>query len=247
MVTNSDKKTISETTLDTIRDLKLYQYKEGYRFSIDAVLLYSFATVPRAGRIADLGAGSGVVGLLLARKYPKASVTLVEIQESLYMLARRNIEANRLEDRVRALKLDIKDLAATDLSGLDMVVANPPFRRPLAGRLSSGRERAVARHELRLTLPALLEAASRLLKTRGRLFLVHHPERIAEIVGEMKRTGLEPKRLRFVHGSKNAEARILLVEAVKQGSPGLKVDPPLFVYEDDGKTYTREVRNMYGI
>lgn len=236
-----------ETTLDSIRDIRLYQHREGYRFSLDAVLLFSFVRVRKAVSIADLGAGSGVVGLLLARKYPGARVALVELQESLCRLIERNIVLNGLGDRVYAVNKDIRKLLPGDLHGLDVVVSNPPFRRPLSGRLSRGEERAVARHELELSLGGLLRAAAGILRSRGRFFLVHHPERLAELMEGLGRVRLEPKRLRFVHGKKDAEARMLLVEAVKQGSPGLRVEPPLFVYEEDGRTYSREVRGYFDV
>lgn len=236
-----------ETTLDSIRDIRLYQHREGYRFSLDAVLLFSFVRVRKAVSIADLGAGSGVVGLLLARKYPGARVVLVELQESLCRLIDRNIILNGLGDRVYAINKDIRKLLPGDLHGLDVVVSNPPFRRPLSGRLSRGEERAVARHELELNLGGLLRAAAGILRSRGRFFLVHHPERLAELMEGLGRVRLEPKRLRFVHGKKDAEARMLLVEAVKQGSPGLRVEPPLFVYEEDGRTYSREVRGYFDV
>jgi tRNA1Val (adenine37-N6)-methyltransferase len=240
------KKPSPETTLDTIGSIRLYQHRQGYRFSLDAVLLASFVNVPRARRIADLGAGSGVVGLLLAKKYPSAGVTLVEVQRGLHELSVRNVGLNGLEDRVCALRHDIRSLNEEILSRVDVVVSNPPFRRPASGRLSLGEERAVARHELLLTFGELAAAAKRTLGARGRFFLVHHPERVPEILHILREQGFQPKRLRFVHGTAAAEARILLLEAVRQGRAGMRVEPPLFVYEEDGKTYTREVRAMYG-
>lgn len=245
-VTDLEKGGYDSLTLDSIRDIRLYQRREGYRFSLDAVLLASFVSLKRAGSIADLGAGTGVVGLLLARRYPRARVIPVELQESLFALLEKNIELNGLQGRMEAVRRDIRKLRGGELGGIDVAVSNPPFRRPLAGRLSVGEERAVARHELTLTLRGLLRAASRVLKDRGRFFLVHHPERLAELLGELRKAGLEPKRLRFVHGRIDLEARMLLCEAAKNGRPGLKVERPLYVYEDDGRTYTREVRQMCG-
>ncbi len=232
-----------ETTLDTIVDIKLYQHQEGYRFSLDAVLLYSFVNVRAAHSIADLGAGSGVVGLLLARKYPKAHVTLVELQKGLYRLAQKNIKLNGLDERVETRLADIRE--PMGLNGLDLVVSNPPFRRPGTGRLSIGDERAVARHEIELTLPDLARAAASALKSRGRFCLVHLPERLPDVVDTLRNHRLEPKRVRFVHGRRNSEARIMLLEAVRHGKAGMKVESPLVVYEDDGKTYTSDVCGMY--
>jgi chaperonin GroEL len=233
------------TTLDGIRDIRVYQRSDGYRFSLDAVLLYSFVNLRKASRIADLGSGSGVVGLLLANKYAEAQVMLVEIQEILYGLSLRNITLNGLESRVEALKADIKDLSI-GAGEFDLVVSNPPFRKPLTGRISADTEKAIARHELALGIGDLAGASSRLLRNRGRCALVHHPLRLTELMDELRKARLEPKRLRFVHGKRDSEAKMVLLEAVRNGRPGLKVERPLFVYENDGE-YTAEVRRICGL
>jgi len=234
-----------ETTLDGIRDIRVYQNSSGYRFSVDALLLYSFVKVRQVSRIADLGTGSGIIGLLLARKYANATVLLVELQKSLYRLAEKNIRLNGLEDRVQAVCADIKEIKkAEPQMSFDLVVSNPPFRKPTSGRLSEGEEKAVARHELRLTFSELAEAASHLLKPRGRFALIFHPERLPEVVDTLRNNRLEPKRIRFVHNDSNAVSKIVLIEAVKDGLPNLKVESPLFLYSKSGK-YTAEVNEMY--
>ncbi len=234
-----------ETTLDGIRDVKLYQRKEGYRFSVDALLLYSFVNVRYVKDAVDLGAGSGVIGLLLARRYAGARVLLVELQQSLYRLAERNIELNGLGDRVSALHGDISSLHEVYPAMLyDLAVSNPPFRRPATGRVSRGEERAVARHELRLRLPELAKAASHLLRARGRFFMIYHPERMIEMIDSLRAENLEPKRIRFVHNDIGSVSKMVLVEAVKEGRAGLKIERPLILYRDDG-SYTDEVKAMY--
>jgi len=235
-----------ETTLDGIRDLKLYQNKNGYRFSVDPLLLHSFVNVRYAREIIDLGAGSGIIGLLLARKYAGANVQLVELQKSLYRLAKRNILLNGLENRVGVLLTDIKQISTVvpPLS-YDLAVSNPPFRKPASGRINTAEEKAVARHEIKLKLPELAESASYLLKTRGRFFMIFHPERILEVVDALRRWRLEPKRIRFVHNDTDSGSKIVLVEAVKEGRAGVKIEKPLFIYNRDG-SYTDEVREMYG-
>ncbi len=235
-----------ETTLDGIRDIKVYQNKGGYRFSVDALLLSSFVNVKRVENIADLGTGSGIIGLLLARKYFHAKVMLVELQESLYALAKKNIALNGMEERVRAALADIKDTTniAPPLT-YDLVVSNPPFRKPATGRLSPGEEKAVARHELRLKFADLAETASYLLKARGRFCMIYHPERLPEVIETLRRNRLEPKRVRFVHNNINTASKMALIEAVKDGRPGVKVEKPLFMYNEKGG-YTDEVNEMYG-
>ncbi len=235
-----------ETTLDGLRDIKIYQNRDGYRFSVDALLLYSFVDMKHAKDIVDLGAGSGIIGLLLARKYHDAKVLLVELQASLYRLIERNIGLNGLEDRVSAILTDIKaiDKKLQPMS-CDLVVSNPPFRRPRSGRISAGEEKAVARHEIKLKLTDLAESVSYLLKAKGRFFMIFHPERILEVVDTLRMNRLEPKRIRFVHNKIDAESKIVLVEAVKEGRAGIKIEKPLFIYDKNG-SYTDELKEMYG-
>jgi tRNA1Val (adenine37-N6)-methyltransferase len=235
-----------ETTLDGIRDIKIVQHKHGYRFSVDALLLPFFVNVKHAVNIADLGTGSGIIGLLLARKYTGAKVLLVELQESLLTLAERNIALNALEDRVRVMHADIAGMREkAPQMAYDLVVSNPPFRKPTSGRLSLGEEKAVARHELRLKFTDLAETASYLLKVRGRFSMIFHPERLPEIIDTLRSKRLEPKRIRFVHNDPEAISKIVLIEAVKEGRPGIEVEKPLFIYDEKG-AYTAELDAMYG-
>ncbi|MEW6108409.1 MAG: tRNA1(Val) (adenine(37)-N6)-methyltransferase [Nitrospirota bacterium] len=235
-----------EITLDGVLDIKLYQNRNGYRFSVDPVLLYSFVNVKYAKDIADLGAGSGIIGLMLAKKYKASKVLLIELQESLYRLAENNISINDMGERVRALLADIKDIHRNlQPMSYDLVVSNPPFRKPGSGRVSLAEERAVARHEIALKFHDLAEAASYLLKARGRFFLIFHPERLLEAVDTLRDKNIEPKRVRFVHNDLEAGSKIVLVEAVKEGRPGIKIERPLFIYDKNG-AYTDEVKEMYG-
>lgn len=243
-----------ETTLDWIRDIKLYQHKDGYRFSVDALLLYAFVNMKHVHHAVDLGTGSGIIGLLIAKKYPKATVLLVELQESLYRLAEKNIGLNGLEERVSLMNADIRDLRSMlGPHTCDLVVSNPPFRKPATGRLSDGEEKAIARHELKIKLPELAASASYLLKGKGRFFMIFHPDRLLEVLDALRLHNLEPKRLRFVHNDISSVSKIFMIEAVKDGKPGLKLDRPLFLYEKNGVdalgnggVYTEEVRRMYG-
>jgi len=234
---------MGETTLDSICSLNIRQPSHGYRFSMETVLLSSFVSLKAPKKIADFGAGSGVIGLLLASRFRKARVTLVEMQAALFDLCLVNIAENGLSGRVDALNLDIRKMRS-DLSGFDVVVSNPPFRRPGTGRVSTG-QRASARHEGDLPLSDLCASAARALRGRGRLYLVHLPERLLEIMDSLRAARLEPKRLRFVHGRLGLEARMMLVEAVREGRPGLKVEPPLYIYKDGSDDYTQEVSEMY--
>jgi len=235
-----------DVTLDSIRDIELFQSKSGYRFSVDSLLLYDFINLKKAGSIADLGAGSGIVGILLAKKYPSASVVLLEVQDSLVGLAEENVAQNRLEDRVRVIRCDLRKLTPGCLAGqgFDLIVSNPPFRKLKSGLLNIEEEKAVARHEIKLRLHELIDAASYLLKAKGRFDIIYHPYRLFELMYTLEKKNLEPKRLRFVHSNTSSEAKMVLLEAVKMGRGGLKVDKPLYIYEQDG-SYTDELEDLY--
>lgn len=237
-------------TLDSIRDIKIFQRKKGYRFSAEAVILSSFVSITQCRLIADLGAGSGIISILLAKKYPVAKIYAVEIQRSLSDLTRRNIVLNNLEDRVVVITEDIRRIPEShclpEKNGFDLIVSNPPFRRPRTGLISPEEERAIARHEIKLTIEELLKAGSMLLKTRGRFDLIYHPVRLIELLSKMRKHNLEPKRLRFIHSNEDKEAKMVLVEAVKEGRSGMKIDRPLYIYNSKGD-YTEEMKEIYGI
>jgi len=235
-----------DVTLDSIRDIQLYQPAKGYRFSVDALLLFEFVALKTVRNIADLGAGSGIVGILLAKKYPHSQVTLFELQESLVSLAEKNTALNRMNERVKVVKCDLRNraLLSSPSRKFDLVVSNPPFRACKSGLLNIEEEKAIARHEIMLKLDELADAAAALLKIRGRFCLIHHPNRLAELIVALNKRGMEPKRLRFVHSSPATEAKMALIEAVKGGKAGLKIERPLYIYNEDG-SYTEEMKAIY--
>jgi len=240
---------VKEITLDSIRDIRLYQSRNGYRFSVDSLLLYSFVNVQRAKRIADLGAGSGIVGLLLSKKYPDAHVSLFELQDRLATLAKKNITLNSLEGRVTVIEADLRELRPSgNVPGMDcfdIAVSNPPFRKPKTGLISPEEERAIARHEIRLKLPELIRTVQHLLCAKGRFFLIYHPERLTELAGSLKERGIEVKRLRFVHSHVWSVAKMVLVEAIKGGKGGVTVERPLYIYNEHGG-HSEEMIQIYG-
>lgn len=235
-----------DATLDSIRDIRLYQPRIGYRFSVDSLLLYDFVNLKRVNSAADLGAGSGIVGILLAKKYPDANITLFELQDSLVRLAEENVVQNCLEDRIKVIRCDLRTLPALSFEphDYDLVVSNPPFRRLKSGLLNVEEEKAIARHEVKLSLHELIDAASYLLRVKGRFCIIYHPYRLLELMYILKKRDLEPKRLRFVHSNITSEAKMILLEAVKKGKGGINVDRPLYIYKQDG-SYTEELKGIY--
>jgi tRNA1Val (adenine37-N6)-methyltransferase len=233
-------------TLDSIKDIKLFQAKDGYRFSVDALLLENFITAKRLEKGVELGAGSGIVSILLARRMKDTKIYAVEIQKSLSERARRNVGLNRLDDRIEIMSKDMKGLRKDfSTNELDFVFSNPPFRKPKTGRLSVYEERAVARHEIEITLSDLIQTASYLLKHSGKFHLIYHPFRLAELISLLRKARLEPKRMRFVHSRAGEEAKMVLIEAVKGSGIWLKIDPPMYIYEK-GNKYTSEMLKILG-
>lgn len=234
-------------TLDELRPagLKIIQAKSGYRFSLDPVLLCAFARVAKGERVADLGTGSGVLPLLLATRTGAGKIVGVEIQSTLADRARRSVLINGLQDKIDILEGDLRNLRGRlEPQAFDVVVANPPFRRPGTGRQAPVTERAVARHELAGGLADFLRAAAFLLKDGGRFYIVFLAERLVELLAGMRELRLEPKRLRCVHPRRGEGAGLVLVEGRKAGRAGLLVEPPLHVY--DGEAYSAEILAIYG-
>lgn len=229
-------------------NLKIIQSPTVFAFSLDAVLLARFAYIPiQKGNIIDLCSGNGVVPLLLSSK-TKAAITGVEIQERLYQMAVRSIQYNRLEDRIRMIHGDLKEITETVGYGkFDVVTCNPPyFASPSPHVMNENQYLAIARHEILCSLADVIRVSSQLLRQGGKAAFVHRPERLLDILTLMRQYRLEPKRLRFVYPKSGKEANTILVEGTKNGNAGLKTLPPLFVY-DENNEYTPEIREiLYG-
>lgn len=233
---------MNDETLDTLIDgrLRLYQSRTGYRFSIDALLLAHFVTVKAGERVVDLGAGNGAVTFLLSHLHPSATLTGVEVQPAMAERTRRAVLLNKLQERVAVVAGDLRRIAKLlPPSSRDVVVSNPPFRKPTSGRVSSNRERQLARHEFAGGLADFIAAAVHALRPKGRFALVYSAERAVELLAKLRRAGLEPKRLRWVHSFASDDALLVLVEAVKGGRSGVAVGPPLVIYRE-GKEYAPE-------
>lgn len=225
-------------------DLKIIQSAEVFSFSMDAVLLAHFCSVPAKGRVMDLCTGNGVVPILLTAR-TKASLWGVEIQERLADMAQRSVRLNGLGDRVQIDRLDLKEApAAYGYGRFDLVTVNPPYLPVQAGEQNGNPHVAAARHEIHCTLEEVTASASRLVKAGGKVAMVHRPSRLADILILFRQYRLEPKRLRFVHPREGEEANMVLIEAIKDGRPELRLLPPLIVYQADGR-YCPELLRVY--
>ncbi|MBB6679164.1 tRNA1(Val) (adenine(37)-N6)-methyltransferase [Cohnella lubricantis] len=224
-------------------EMKIIQSAEVFSFSLDAVLLARFAGVPQRGRVLDLCTGNGVVPLLLATR-TKADIDGVEIQPRLADMARRSVALNGLGPRIRIIEADLKQYAGTGNGIYDAITVNPPYMPVGTGEHKENAHVALARHEIGCTLEDVAAAAMRLVRTGGRVSMVHRPSRLAEIAEMLRRYRLEPKRIRFVHPRAGAEANMVLIEALRDGKPELRVQPPLIVYGED-KQYTKELLDVF--
>jgi tRNA1Val (adenine37-N6)-methyltransferase len=230
--------------------LVLWQPQKGYRFSIDPLLLADFVGTSQGplGRLCDIGAGVGVVGLLLGKSDPRAQVTLVELQPRLAELCRKNAAENGLADRCTVVEGDVLSAPVRKLlpgAGFDLVASCPPYYQVGRGGVNPDSEEAIARHELHLPLGELVRAARRLVGFRGRVALVYPSPRLPELLSSLQSAGLTPTRLRLVHPHPGEPAQRALVEGRKGARGGLDILPPLFLRHPDGN-YTDEARRILG-
>lgn len=226
-------------------NVKILQKRRGYRFSIDSILLAHFVRLKEGQRIVDLGTGSGVIPIILATRVKSTEIWGVEIQEELVEMAKRNIEMNHLQGRVHIVKGDVRKLADRMQSEeFDIVLTNPPYRKIRSGRLNLQREKAIARHEIKGSLPYMAKIAFRLLRPKASFYLVYPAVRLVDLITFVRESRLEPKRLRLVHPNAEKGAKLILLEALKAGRPALEIHPPLFIQDLNGQ-YSKEMRSIY--
>lgn len=223
----------------------LFRQSEHFKLSTDSVLLADFVRLRGAKRGIDLGCGSGILSLLLARRDEGLSMTGLELQPEAAAAARENAALNGMDGRIELLEGDIRQHRALFRAGsFDLAVSNPPYFPADRGAVAPRTDRAAARAETSCSLSELCEAAAFLLRTGGSFFLVHRPERLSELCVCLSAHGLEPKRLRLVcHRTENAPSLVLL-EARRGGKPGLRIEPLLVLTAPDG-TESEEVRRIY--
>jgi len=239
---------VVEERLDYLPGKKrfIFQRSDIFTFSMDAVLLAKFASLPKQpGKIIDLCAGSGAIPLLLSQR-TRARVDAVEIQKVLYDLFKKSVEYNGLEQQIYPLHQDILQLEEeVSWGSYDLVTCNPPYFPVTKNHYYNSNEQlSYARHEIACTLEDIVKISSRLLNFNGKFSIVHRPERVVEILTLMERYQVEPKRLQYVHPRKNKEANIVLVEGVRGGKKGLITLPPIIVY-GEGNSYLKEFKEYY--
>ena len=237
-----------DETLDDLQlnGINIIQKKKAFRFGIDAVLLANYANVKNNHTVIDLCTGTGIVPFIIAGKTKAKKILGIEIQDEFVEMAHRSVEINNLQDRVDFMCADLKDTAALKkLERADVVTVNPPYKLMNAGIKNATDKLTIARHEVMCNLEDVIAASRILLKDNGRLYMVHRPERLADIFCLMRKYKIEPKRVKFVHPSAKKAPNIVLVEGQRDGGSFLKFEEPLYVYDDKG-CYTKEIDEIYG-
>jgi len=237
-----------DETLDDLQlgGINIIQKRDAFRFGIDAVLLSNFARIKKNMRVVDLCTGGGIVPFLIAGKTEAKSIVGIEIQEDMVEMANRSLKLNELEDKIEFLNGDIKDMKLIKgLPKADIVTVNPPYKLKNSGIINSNNKNAIARHEICCTLEDVIIAARNVLKDNGRMYMVHRPERLADIFCIMRKYKMEPKRVQMVHPSFSKAPNIILVEGHKDGGAFLKWEEPIYVHNEDG-SYTGKIDEIYG-
>jgi tRNA1(Val) A37 N6-methylase TrmN6 len=238
--------TESSETCDSILGgrIQVIQLRNGYRFSIDSILLARFVSVRSRDRVLELGAGTGVISLAVAALHQPREIVAIEIQPELVAMILRNAELNGV-DSIRAIAADLRKSndAKVRREGFDVVAANPPYRASKAGRVSPHAARRIARSESSATLKDFVAAASRYARRGGKAAFVFAADRSAELISVLREHRLEPKRIRFVHPYPGTPATTILIEARKNGGIEVAIESPLILFDSPG-VYSQQAREI---
>ena len=223
-------------------ELKIIQNPDWFCFGIDAVLLSDFVEIKPGDSVMDLGTGTGIMPLLLAAKTKVSHIDALEIQKDVAEMAKRSVMLNGLEEKINIINSDLVDYK-TDKQ-YNAVICNPPYKTADTGLVNPEAKLKISRHEVCCTLHDVVKTASRILKPLGRFALIHRPERLVDIMFEMRSLKLEPKRIRYIHSDIEKPPVMVMVEGRKCAKPYIKTEPPLVVYNKDG-SYTDEILRIY--
>ena len=224
----------------------IIQDPKRFCFGMDAVLLSGFAQVKEGEKAIDLGTGTGIIPILLEAKTKGRHFIGLEIQAESADMARRSVGMNHLESKIEIVTGDIKDASKRfGASSFDVVTTNPPYMIAQHGLQNEHSAKTIARHEVLCNLEDILRESAKLLRPKGRFYMVHRPFRLAEIFCMMTKYGIEPKRMRLVYPFVDKEPNMVLIEGLRGGNPRITVEKPLIVYEEPGK-YTKEIYEVYG-
>ncbi len=241
-----------EVTVDTLFDGRLVclQPRNGYRYSVDSLLLAHFPHIENDDMLLDIGCGCGIVGLIIFFRHQDLvkKVVGLELQPELAKLADRNVVLNGFGDKCSVVEGDLREINTfLGPESFSKVVCNPPFYPNSAGRESTNQQALIARHQICSSTDQVMSAASFAVKNKGCVSVVFPAEGLVELVCSMKKMRLQPKRVQMVFSYPDQEtpARLTLVEARKNGGPGIKVLPPLYIYSRKNGDYSDQMQEIY--
>ena len=234
-------------------NLKIIQNKEGFCFGLDSVLLSDFASEVKNGSSGvDLGTGTGIVSILLTAKTNLKRIVGVEIQKEVADMAKRSVELNNMNNKIKILNIDIKEIFQKNCKSeelkkesFDFIVTNPPYKKLETGKTNENKYKYISRHEATANLEDFIKISKYLLKDKGSIYMVHRPDRLVDIIELMRKYKIEPKNIRFVYPSIDKAPNLVLIKGIKNARPFLKIDKPLIVYDSNG-CYTDEIYEIYG-
>ena len=227
--------------------LRVIQRADAFRFGTDAVLLADFAAPRRHDRVCDLGTGTGIIPLLLYARENTISADAVEIQPDMADMAARSMAMNGLNEKIRVLPGDLRSIRTLlPHARYDLVPCNPPYGKAGGTLLNPDASKRLARHEESCAIEDVACAAAWLLQNGGRLCCVFPAARMIELSDAMRKYRMAPKRIRMVHSRVEKAAHLCLMEGMLDARPGLIIEPPLVIY-DENNAYTPELRRIYGL
>ena len=228
------------------KGLKIIQNKEGFCFGIDSILLSDFSKeIKNNSIVLDLGTGTGILSILLSEKTKLKKIYGIEIQKEVAEMAERSVKLNNLEEKIIIINENIKNLKNIfEKNKFDAIVTNPPYKKINSGKINENEKKLISRHEISADLSDFVKISFDMLKDRGTLYMVHRPERLVDIIYELRINKIEPKIIRFVYSNINTEPKLVLIKAIKNANRFLKVERPLYIYNNDG-TYTDEILKIY--
>ena len=217
------------------KGLKIIQASDSYRFSADSILLLNFIRVKSYEKIIDLGTGSGIIPLLLFSKRKGLSIYGIEIQKDLADMARRSVELNKLQNCITIIQEDFRNLKNIFKNQqFDVVVSNPPYISLGQGKINPLNSKAIARHEIKGDLEDIISVSNYLLKNKGRIYLIYRSAKLIKLVLVLKKYGIEPKVIKFIHPQLGEKANLILLEGIKGGKEELKIEDPIFLNLKNG-------------
>ncbi len=225
---------------------KIIQNPEVFCFGIDAVLLADFAKAKKNDHVLDIGTGTGIIPILMFARYENKGYTGIDVQEDMINMANRSVQLNKIEDNIKMLHLNVKDLSHRyPENSFDIVTSNPPYMKGQAGLVNENESKMIARHEITCSLEDIIQNTAYVLKDKGKLYMIHRPHRLVDIIYLMRQYRIEPKRMRMIHPKEGKAPTMVLIEGVKYARAELIVEPPLYVYHNNGE-YTDEIYKIYG-